>query len=466
MIIPQPKQSALTQETKQYPLHICCRETAFSAAAAPFSAYAEQAYGLSFTEGEDGIILERDSACRAGGYRLTAGENIVLSAGDTAGAHHGLATLLQLIAPEEGGFSCPAGTVEDWPDCSHRGLMVDLARQWHAFDSLLHDVDLCWLYKINKLQLHFTDDQSFTLPMKAYPKLSTPGRSYTEEQIARLVAYADARGVELIPEVEVPGHCAQFLKAYPELFGDSGVLPADEAVFDALETVYAEVCALFPHSPHIHVGGDEACVANWNGCARTQAYMKAHNITDIQEMYARYVKEITERVLAMGRTPIVWEGFHKEYNHLISKKVLVVSWENYYQPAYDLAADGFTLINCSWKPLYIVTPGTYWTPEEILNWHPHNWQHWFDKSAAYPDGFTIGEENVVLGGQLCAWGDVLQDYEDPLKGCLEELVLIEERLPALAEATWNAGPAQKRPAAEDFAQAAKLLDRIRREIKE
>ena len=105
--------------------------------------------------------------------------------------------------------------------------------------------------------------------------------------------------------------------------------------------------------------------------------------------------------------------------------------------AQDLAAAGFTLINCAWKPLYIVTPDTHWTPDEIMGWYPHNWQHWWDKSVAYPDGYTIDESYPVLGGQLCAWGDRLAGYTDIIKGCDEELALIAERLPALCKRCWE-----------------------------
>lgn len=437
-MIPQPKQSKLTDEKHRYPLHVVSLSPEFTAAADRFCEYAQKVHDLSFSRGEDGIVLEKDDSIEESRCRLECGKKVILKAGSLQSAHWGLASLLQLMTSEGEGFSCPEGTVEDWPDASHRGLMVDLARQWHPFELLLWYVDLCYIYKVNKLQFHFTDDQSFTLPMTAYPKLSTPGRSYTREQIARLVEYAWERGVELVPEVDMPGHCGPFQRAYPEVFGDTGVLPAGEEVFDALGTVFREVADLFPHSPCIHVGGDEASVDNWKRCDRTQRYMKERGMTDLQHLYAEYIRQITDRVLAMGRTPIVWEGFHKEYNHLISKKVVVIAWESYYQPAYDLAEGGFTLINASWKPLYIVTPDTHWTPEEILQWHPRNWQHWWEKSAAYPDGYTLDKgTSTVLGGQLCAWGDKLQNYENPLEGCLEELALIQERLPALAEATWN-----------------------------
>jgi len=403
-----------------------------------FKTYAKDALGVDFIAGKDGVRLHTDGSLPAEGYRMTADETGVdLYASSGVGMHHALSALLERIGQEDDRLTVPAVDVTEAPDCSYRGLMVDLARQRHPLEYLLKYIDLCWKNRASHLQLHFTDDQSFTLPLNCLPALATEGRTYTREEIAELNDYAAKRGIILVPEVDIPGHTAQFFRKYPEIFGTAGVLPACQEVFDILRTIYAEVKQMFPHSPWIHIGGDEAAVGNWDKCERTQAYMKAHGIADLEEMYAEYIRIATDIILELGCTPVVWEGFAKEYNDRISREVIVIAWESYYQPAYDLAAAGFTLINCSWKPLYIVTPDTHWTPDEILGWHPHNWQHWWNKSAAYPDGYTIEDSYPVLGGQLCAWGDRLAGYTDIIKGCDEELALIAERLPALCRHTWN-----------------------------
>lgn len=435
---PTPKRVCLPENggTTRLIGHIAF-DAAFSDAAETFCAYADVRLGLSFAYGAGGLSLLRDAELAPEGYRLEVrAEGVNAYASTLKGMHHAMSALLQLLAAYPDAL--PLATIEDEPDCSYRGLMVDLARQKHPLPYLLRYVDLCYDNRASHLQLHFTDDQSFTLPLDCYPLLCTEGRTYTKEEIARLVEYAYKRGVELVPEVDVPGHTVQFCKKYPELFGTVNVLPADEAVFEALRRIFAELCAMFPHSQMIHIGGDEAAIGNWDGCARTQAYMKAHGIASRDEMYAEYIRIVTDDVLALGRTPVVWEGFAKEFNDRISRDVIVIAWESYYQPAYDLAASGFTLINCSWKPLYIVTPSTHWTPEEIMDWNPWTWRHWWEKSAAYPDGFSIEmESSNVLGGQLCAWGDIIAGWEDYEKGVCEELALIEERLPALCQRTWN-----------------------------
>lgn len=403
-----------------------------------FKQYAKEKTGIAFIAGKDGIRLHMDSAMPAEGYHILVTETGAdLYASTAVGMHHGLAALLRDLTATDGKLTLPTMDITTSPACAYRGLMVDLARQKHPLSYVLQYIDLCWQNRASHLQLHFTDDQSFTLPLNCYPNLGTEGRTYTKEEIATINEYAAKRGVILVPEVDIPGHTSQFFAKYPEVFGTAGVLPACDTVFEALRTIFAEVKAMFPHSPWIHIGGDEAAIGNWENCPRTKEYMQTHHITDLEEMYAEYIRITTEMILDLGCTPVVWEGFRKEYNDRISRDVIIIAWESYYQPAYDLAEAGFTLINCSWKPLYIVTPNTHWTPDEIGTWHPHNWQHWWEKSVAYPNGYTIDKKYPVLGGQLCAWGDGLVSYTDIDKACREELALVSERLPALCERTWN-----------------------------
>ncbi len=403
-----------------------------------FTAYAKEKTGVAFGAGQNGIRLHMDPAMPAEGYHILANEGGVdLYASTTVGMHHGLAALLHDLTVTDGKLTLPKLDITTAPASAYRGLMVDLARQKHPLPYVLRCIDLCWQNRASHLQLHFTDDQSFTLPLDCYPNLGTEGRTYTKEEIKTINDYAAKRGVILVPEVDIPGHTSQFFIKYPEVFGNAGVLPACDTVFEALRSIFAEVKAMFPHSPWIHIGGDEAAIGKWENCPRTQAYMQEHHIADLEEMYAEYIRIATEMIFALGCTPVVWEGFGKAYNDRISRDVIVIAWESYYQPAYDLAEAGFTLINCSWKPLYIVTPNTHWTPDEITAWHPHSWQHWWEKSVAYPDGYSIDPKYPVLGGQLCAWGDGLVGYTDIDKAYTEELALIAERLPALCARTWN-----------------------------
>lgn len=411
----------------------------FTGCATIFAKYIKDIFGIDLTPGKGNLLLQTDSSLEAESYRLEVeNQYVILSASTTKGMHNGLADLLSKVKYENNQLFVPIIRVVETPDCAYRGLMMDLARQWHPLSCILEYIDLCWKNRATHLQLHFSDFQSFTLPISSFPKLSTEGRTYTREEIKIMVEYAYNRGITLVPEIDVPGHTTPFFQTYPELFGTSGILPACDEVFDALREIFSEVAAMFPYSPLIHLGGDEASIHNWENCARTQAYMKANKIADIHEMYAEYIRIVTNIIFDLERTPVVWEGFSKEYNDRIDKRTIVIAWENYYQPAYDLAAAGFTLINCSWKPLYVCTGNDqrYWPVQNIAAHHPWKWEHWMDTSAAYPS-FEIDRSYPVLGSQLCAWGDFIAEWENRSDAILQEMRLVSERMSVLCAKLWN-----------------------------
>ena len=412
----------------------------FLGCASVFTEYAEKDFGTEWAVGDGGVFLRFNPNMGDEGYRLIIEDNVAsLFASTKKGMHNGLADLLSRLSESEGLFITESADVSESPDCSYRGVMLDLARQWHPLPYLLSYRDLCWKNRASHFQLHFTDFQSFTLPVNAFPRLSTEGRCYTRNEIKTLVGYADARGIVLVPEVDVPGHTTQFFVKYPEIFGNNGVLPACDEVFCALRKIFSEVIEMFPNSPMIHIGGDEANINSWLNCERTQNYMKTHGISDVKEMYAEYIRILTDTVLEMGRTPVVWEGFSKEFNDRIDKRTIVSEFESLYQPAYDLAESGFTLINCSWKPLYIVTPNTHWTPEEIAALDPWKWDHWWEKSVAYPNGYRVDRKYPVLGEQICAWGDAIAGWDNWEDGIIKERELVAERLPAMCKKLWRLG---------------------------
>lgn len=413
------------------------------AALSAFSGYAEKAFGVRFESVEETVegtlILSFDNSLPDGGYALIVSPEggITLAAKDSEALCHGFASLLMAAEKEGGELYLPVMHIFDEPKGSYRGLMVDLARRFHPLPWLYRAVDLCWLYKLNRLQLHFTDDQSYTLPSSALPLLPTEGRNYTVDELKALWKYAADRGVTIVPEVDMPGHCTQFNRIYPEIFGDKGIICAEEKAFAALDSIIDEVIEIFPDAPYIHLGGDEAAISRWDDCEGCRAYRESEGLPDVHALYAHFLQRVTDMVLAKGRTPIIWEGFSKEYNHLISKDVLVIAWESYYQLAPDLLASGFTIINCSWKPLYVVAPRTHWTPAEILNWNIFTWQHWWEKSIASKQEIHVPKDSAVLGGQVCAWGDSLGSYPTDDEACSAEFALLRERIPALAEKTWN-----------------------------
>ena len=159
---------------------------------------------------------------------------------------------------------------------------------------------------------------------------------------------------------------------------------------------------------------------------------------------------------------MVWEGFPAEYNCLIPKETVVCAWESYYQPAPALIEGGFRVINCSWKPLYVLAnSGHIWGQEEVLSWDIYGWDHFWAKSAAYDRGIRVPPTDAVLGGQMCVWGDGLVAYPSCEAACRLESDWLRERLPAMAERVWNvSGKTDGKAFADAFRYTDGILERM------
>ncbi len=388
-------------------------------------------------------------------YTLSVGEEVVLCASSSAGANHAFATLLQLYEEVDGVLVLPRCEIADKADDGWRGLMVDLARCWHEAPYLFAVADLCWLYKMNRLQLHFTDDQGIRFPFESFPEVVSE-QHYTKEELQSLIRYCRDRDIVIVPEIDAPGHARAVNTAASHIFGAapktaglettaasdivSGIMRADEVTFDALNQMFTEVTHFFPDSPYIHIGGDEADISKWEECPKSVAYRQAHGLADVHQLYGHYVARLSQMILDLDRTPVVWEGFAEECNAMIPKGTLVMAWESYYQLAPQLLAGGFDILNVAWKPLYIVTNGKMWDPEEILDWEKNVWTHWWEKSVASVTPVVVPKDAPIGGGQMCAWGDRMQPkhaYAPRQDMIREEFGNIRTRLPALAEKTWN-----------------------------
>lgn len=404
----------------------------------------KKAHGIDLAREKGGIDLFEDTSLAGGAYRIEAEGKVCVYASDDEGILYGLASVLQL--PYSDGTVAKL-KIEDYADKDHRALMIDLAREWHTFDKLLKYVDVCFISKIKYLQLHFADTQRYTLPSKAFPKLSTEGESYSFEQIEILNNYAKNRGVILIPEYEGPGHAKHFNTSYPEVFSDKDdmgveiekfeciddtlICAGSETAFEANKTLIKEIADMFPNSPYIHIGGDEANFKRWNNCSLCRKYMKENGISDVRELYCDYIARLTEYILTLGRTPMVWEGFPKNGTDRIPKETIVVAWDASYQTPDELIESGFNIVNACWKPLYIV-PGSHpkfraWGINEIYDWNVYNWQNIFESSKATLNPIDIPPTDKMLGSMLCAWEG---NYES-------EITRVVECLTTMSERVWN-----------------------------
>ncbi len=427
-----------------------------------------QINGLPLEEGPGAIRLCKDASLAPDAYVLDIRDGICLYASDREGLLYGMATLLQLVKVSDDRIIAPAVRVEDHPDKEFRAFMFDPGYAIQPFRLLRKYVDLCFLYKVNHLHVHFADNSFYTLPSEAFPDLPSKGHHYTYEQLKQFNDYATSRGIKIIPEFECPGHAELLNKRYRDVFGchseggssefynelgdkyssDALICAGSEKSFEGVKKLLKEIVEMFPDAPYIHIGGDEAQHELWANCADCQAYMKEHGITSTKELYGEYMGRVAAYVLSLGKIPMVWEGFPKFTNHYIPKETVVIAWESHYQLANELLEDGFKIINASWQPLSLVSSLTKrWTPEDILNWNVYNWQHWWPNSHALLNPINVQPTEQVMGATLCAWG---LNYEQLMSRLLENM-------PAMSERVWTV---ERKRSFDEYNNAFKKVLRV------
>ena len=388
------------------------------------------------------LVLEISSGMASEEYQITFDSTVTIKAGTYQALTMGTVTFLQAISISESGICWNQGEIKDAPDFDFRGLLLDVARQKHSLENIKTIVTLCRWYKVNYLQLHLTDDQAFTFPSTAYPELPTENWAYTKEELKDLVSFATDRGIEIIPEFELPGHSGQLIKKMPEVFGfkddklnRNTVNMANEKLYAAAEQLYREIAEIFNTSSYIHIGGDEANFRGMEENSEIQQYLKENNLKNIEELYWQFINRMHEGVKKAGKKTIVWEGFSKDGNSIINKDITVMAWETLYQLPQDILEAGFTTINVSWKPLYVVNQRK-WTPEEIFNWNIYRWENFWQVAPSFKP-IQLDQHKGIIGTMMASW-------EQPEH---VELSSLRHRIPALMEEAW--GRSQK-PSFNDF----------------
>jgi len=282
------------------------------------------------------VVLDESLATEA--YRLVvdaAEARVVVS--HIKGLSHATATLLQMIghARSMDSRELEAGKVQDQPDSGYRSLMVDMGRNPHSLQLLKETIDMLWFYKVDSLHLHLTDDQRFAFPSTAFPDLWDG--LISREQFVDLERYAAIRGVSIIPELEAPGHSTLLCKKYPAVFGKSSTEVAElESSRKGLKQLISEMSDVFSSSPYFHIGGDEAYGVPL-------------------ESQRSLINELNQHVKSIGKTTIVWEGPPAgDDESRVDSDVIHMNWRTINYPADQMLADGLTIINAAWDPLYIV----------------------------------------------------------------------------------------------------------------
>ncbi|MBK9175898.1 MAG: family 20 glycosylhydrolase [Flavobacteriales bacterium] len=269
-------------------------------------------------------------------------DGIGVTATSEAGLFRGSRTLIQLLEQSRESGSLPCLTITDWPRFGWRGMHLDVCRHFFPVEFVKEYIDLLARYKMNRFHWHLTEDQGWRIEIKKYPKLTEIGawRSgsqvgpysrreydsipfggyYTQQQIREVVAYAAARHITVVPEIEMPGHAMAALASYPHLGCTGGpyevqkgwgvfddvFCAGNDSVFTMLEDVLTEVMELFP-GEYLHIGGDECPKERWKTCAKCQARMKSESLKDEHELQSYFIQRIEKFVNSRGRKIIGWD---------------------------------------------------------------------------------------------------------------------------------------------------------------
>jgi hexosaminidase len=418
-------------------------------------------------KGLPGFDLRLDpslSAVGKEGYRLeVAPGQVTLRAAYPAGLFYAVQTLRQII-PTGGEMTIPCLEIEDRPRFAWRGAMMDSCRHFVPLNGVFRFIDLLARHKMNSFHWHLTEDQGWRIEIQRYPRLTEVGAwrretlaghyeeniararydgiphggFYTQAEIKRVVAYAASRHINVVPEIEMPGHAQAAIAAYPEL-GNTGVpievsrtwgvhndvYNAEESTLRFLQNVLDEVLELFP-SEFIHIGGDECPKKQWRESPAAQARMRALGLKDEDELQSYFVRRMDAFLYARGRRLIGWDEILEGG---LAPRAAVMSWRG--------EEGGITAANAGHDVVMAPTTYTYLDynqtadpnsePLAIGGFLPLETVYGYDPiPAAIPED----KAHHVLGAQGQLWSEYISTQDT-----LDTMTF--PRLCALAEVVWT-----------------------------
>ena len=443
------------------------------------------------------ISLRLDSSlARLGdeGYRLDASpSHVAIRAYRAAGAFYGLQTLRQLFPPaifrqaQTAGviWSIPAIAIEDSPRFAWRGVHLDVARHFMPKEFVKKYIDLAALHKLNRFHWHLTDDQGWRLEIKQYPRLTQVGAwrretligrkvqdsttwrfdgqphggFYTQDDVREIVAYAAARFVTIVPEIEMPGHSQAAIAAYPELGNrgdtlpvwmgwgvDENILNPGDATVRFYQNVLTEVMALFP-GRWIHIGGDEAPKTQWKASPLAQARIRELGLKDEDELQSWFTHRMDEFLTAHGRTLVGWDEILQGG---LAPNAVVMSWRGV-DGGIAAAQAGHDVVMAPGSHTYFdyyQSADTVAEPLAIGHYLPLDTVYAFEP---VPPTLTANEARHVLGAQGQLWTEYVPDAK-------RAEYMVFPRVCALAEVLWT--PPEERDYADFTRRLVTHLERL------
>ncbi len=447
--------------------------------------YIKKMYGISLkinqekkpiTKGD--IVLNYDKIEHqiAGAYHLTVSDDKVYIGGDNStGVFYGIQSLIQLLPTSSTAqLTIPQLTIDDKPRFAYRGMHLDVGRHFFSIEFVKKYIDFIAAHKMNTFHWHLTEDQGWRIEIKKYPKLTSVGGTrngttigrypgtgntnttysgfYTQQEIKEVVKYASDHFVEVIPEIELPGHSSAAIAAYPELScfpEESTKHPAktawngstegkqvqqtwgvfedvfcpSETTFEFLENVFTEVIQLFP-SKYIHIGGDECPKESWKRSAFCQKLIKDKNLKDEHGLQSYFIQRIEKYLNSKGKQIIGWDEILEGG---LAPNATVMSWRGE-KGGIEAAKQQHNVIMTPGDWVYFdhaqnkkedsVTIGGFTDLQKVYSYEP------------IPKGLNANEEKYVLGAQANLWTEYITNVQ-------KAEYMLFPRMSALSEVLWS-----------------------------
>ena len=476
-LIPYP--TALTAGKGSFTItantHIVSEDPRFANEAEQLNLLLEQYLGKPLKQGggaQHNILLRYDDIIKQPeGYQLNITQNaVVLVAKEASGMFRAVETVRQLLPADERNstfkktLSLPAVIIADHPAYAWRGMHLDVSRHFFSLDYLRKFIDLMALYKFNKFHLHLTDDQGWRIEIKKYPKLTEEGAwrtfnnqdslcmarakdnpdfiidpkhiiqrngktlyggFYTQQEMKGIVAYAAARHIDIIPEIDMPGHMMAAINSYPYLSCTGGskfgklfttpICPSNESTYEFAQNVFTEIMDIFS-SQYIHIGGDEVDRSSWEKSESTQNFMAKNSIKTSAELQSYFINRMEKFFISKGRKLIGWDEILEDG---ISSTAMVMYWRTWVPNAPIKAAKNGNLVVMSpGNPLYFDTDPDANSVYNVYHFNP------------IPKGLTAAEAKGIIGAQANTWSEKI-----PTENRADYMVF--PRMTALAELLWT-----------------------------
>ncbi|WP_328990645.1 beta-N-acetylhexosaminidase [Kribbella sp. NBC_01245] len=383
-----------------------------------------------------------------------------LSAGSDQALRHAEQTFAQLVGPN----GVPVVSIADAPRFAWRGMMLDVARHFMPKEFVLRIIDALELHRMNSLHLHLTDDQGWRVQIDAYPKLTEVGAwrpetmigkmshgqtefeydgtrhggFYTKDDLREIVAYAEERGINVVPEIDLPGHMQAAIAAYPELGNNpdnpigvrqvwgisDDVLNVNDATVDFVRTVLREVLDIFP-GPYIHLGGDECPADQWRESEAAQAKQAELGLTDAAQLQGWFTAQVSSVLAEDGRRLVGWDEMVETD---CPKDAVIMAWRG--ADRGEIAAKaGHDVVMAPHESVYFdyyqADPET--EPLAIGHFTPLEKVYDFE---VVPAGLTAEEAARIIGTQCQVWTEYMED-EDRVG------YMLFPRMSAFAEKAWG-----------------------------